>query len=115
MYVFGRACTVERRSLARVGRVTITDTESHHDDAKQEYVSYVVNCEGNGESWAIAKRFSDFTALRDRLAAKGLAELVNEQFPSKVSLFGRWDDSMVEKRKSALQRVRHLPCADQHI
>ena len=110
----GLACvcwrTVEQRSLARVVRVTIVDTERHLDDAKQEYVAYIVECEGDGASWKIAKRFSDFTALRERLAEKGLAELANQQFPSKVLLFGRRDDSVVEKRKSALQRVRYVPC-----
>jgi hypothetical protein len=101
--------TVEQRSLSRVVKVTIADTERHHDDAKQEYVSYIVDCEGDGVSWKIAKRFSDFTVLRERLVEKGLAELANQQFPSKVLLFGRRDDSVVEKRKSALQRVRYIP------
>ena len=99
---------MEQRELAPVVKVTIADTERHHDDAKHEYVSYVVKCDGQEESWTIAKRFSEFTALRERLASRGLAELANEQFPSKMLLFGRQDDSVVEQRKSALQRVRFL-------
>lgn len=105
---------MEQRSLARVVRVAIKETERHHDHAQQqEYVLYVVKCDGEGETWTIAKRFSDFTALRERLAARGLAELANEQFPSKLLLFGRRDDSVVEKRKSALQRVSYT-CAIHH-
>jgi hypothetical protein len=101
--------TVQQKSLARVTRVTIRETERHRDHAQQEFVAYVVCCTGEGEPWKISKRFSDFTALRERLAARGLAQLAREQFPSKV-LFGRRDDSVVEKRKSALERVRSFAC-----
>lgn len=81
---------------------TIVATERHHDHTQQEYVSYVVDCVGEGEPWKIAKRFSDFSVLKERLEAQGLAELAREQFPSKV-LFGRRDDSVVEHRRTALE------------
>ena len=82
--------------------MTIGAAERHRDRTQQEYVSYVVDCVGEGEPWKIAKRFSDFSVLRERLEARGLAELAREQFPSKV-LFGRRDDSVVEHRRTALE------------
>jgi hypothetical protein len=65
---------------------------------EKDYTAYLVECAGlTGDTWVVAKRFSDFEALRDELVALGLDEVSSWTFPSKMTFFKSDEEVQAER------------------
>jgi hypothetical protein len=86
-------------SLVPVASCTVTAAvQVPGEDGEKDYTAYLVECAGlTGDTWVVAKRFSDFQALRDELVALGLDEVSSWNFPSKMTFFKSDEDVQAER------------------
>lgn len=102
-----------------VATAEIVDTASGHDQLSgMEYTKYIVHCRqascstrnSENSTWKVAKRFSDFSALRTELIARPDIGVVVEtlEFPEATWNFipwgaGKLDATIVSERRKILQ------------
>eukprot|EP00347_Sterkiella_histriomuscorum_P011556 403372007 len=85
-------------------KVTIQDWKRVHSQGEEDYVVYLINIdytEGQGKTWQIQKRFSDFKEL-DQYLQKAQVSSSNE-IPSLPPRIMKQDNAQVEQRKLLLQ------------
>eukprot|EP01044_Picomonas_judraskeda_P004067 COSAG03_NODE_350_length_8727_cov_145.845913_7_plen_889_part_00 len=82
---------------------------------EKDYTAYLVECTGlSGDKWVLAKRFSDFVALRDELIALGLDEASAWDFPSKMTFF-KSDEEVQAERVSGFEKWLSLVLARREV
>jgi hypothetical protein len=86
-------------SLAPVASCKLTAAVQVPGEAgEKDYTAYLVECAGlTGDTWVVAKRFSDFEALRDELVTLGLDEVSSWTFPSKMTFFKSDEEVQAER------------------